>query len=96
MPPIEVQERLIAIERTRHPLCVAVAAKGIVLKESVVDKLLGTNVELAYKAPLSPNHEADPIAYIVEGTAVAIIDQYGDLPIELATMQKVINSEYLV
>lgn len=96
MPPVEVQERIIALERTRHPLRIAVAEKGIVFKQSIAEALLGNHVDVAYEAPVSSEHDSDPIAYIVEGSAVAIIDPYGEVKLELETMQKVINSDHLV
>jgi hypothetical protein len=39
--------------------------------------------------------DSDPIAYVRRGTAVAIIAQYGDFPIEKEVMLQVINSEHL-
>lgn len=97
-PPAEVQERLIAAERARLPLNIAVVGDAIAFKESVAGVLINERkshwdeVERQRQEAL----RLDPIAYVIEGTAVAIIDQYGDFPIEKAVMNEVINSEHLV
>ena len=95
-PPLEVQERLLAAERARFTLCVAVVGEAISFKESIADVLIrGKQEDLIERARLA-SLDRDPIAYVVEGSAVAIIDQYGDFPIELEVMNQVINSEHLV
>lgn len=40
--------------------------------------------------------KADPILYVVIGSAVAIVGQYGDLPAERAVIDGIVNSEHLL
>jgi hypothetical protein len=92
--PAEVQKRLISAERARLPIHIAVVGEAIGFKEPLVETLLDT--EHGLLANEAAHAELDPIAYVVEGNAVAIIDQYGDFPIEHDVMNEVLNSEHLV
>ena len=97
-PPAEVAQRLVAAARTGLPMRLAVVGEAIAFKESVADVLIGER--RAHWEMEESRYQAlkllDPIVYIVEGTAVAIIDQYGDFPIEKEVIERVINSEHLV
>lgn len=95
-PPADVQERLIAAERARLPLNIAVVGDAIAFKEPVADVLVGIRGKYWDEVERLEALNRDPIAYVIEGTAVAIIDQYGEFPIEKEVMNKVINSEHLV
>ncbi len=95
-PPAEVQERLIAAERARLPLNIAVVGDAIAFKEPVADVLVGIRGKYWDEVERREALDRDPIAYVIEGTAVAIIDQYGEFPIEREVMNRVINSEHLV
>jgi len=95
-PPAEVQERLIAAERARLPLNIAVVGDAIMFKEPIADVLVGIRTKHWEEVERQEALRLDPIAYVVEGSAVAIIDQYGKFPIEQAVMNQVINSEHLV
>lgn len=95
-PPTDVQERLIAAERARLPLNIAVVGDAIAFKEPVADVLVGIRGKYWDEVERLEALNRDPIAYVIEGTAVAIIDQYGEFPIEKDVINKVINSEHLV
>lgn len=95
-PPADVQERLIAAERARLPLNIAVVGDAIAFKELVADVLVGIRGKYWDEVERLEALNRDPIAYVIEGTAVAIIDQYGEFPIEKEVINKVINSEHLV
>ena len=97
-PPAKVQERLVAVERTRLPLHFAVVPEAIMFKESVADAFINAGNRTWTKVKVNGQIQLnrDPIAYVVEGTAVAIIDQYGQFPIEIEVMREVINSDHLV
>lgn len=95
-PPLEVQERLVIAERARLPLNVAVVGDAIMFKEPVADVLVGVRQKYWEEVDRLVTLNRNPIAYVIEGTAVAIIDQYGDFPIEKEVMSEVINLEHLV
>lgn len=40
--------------------------------------------------------QSDPIVYVEHGSAIAIVAQYGDFPIEQQVIEKVMNSIHLV
>lgn len=93
--PAEVVERVLAVERARLPLHVAVVAEAISFKESVADAVLRSRTKFWEDVARMEALKRDPIHYVVEGSAVAIIDQYGEFPIEQAVINQVINSEHL-
>ncbi len=92
-PPQEVQEILVAAERARLPMHIAVVGDAIAFKENPADALLKAHEQ--WKAE-QRKLQQDPIAYVIEGTAVAIVSQFGDFPVERAVVSRVINSEHLV
>lgn len=92
-PPQEIAERIIAAERTRLPMHVAVVGEAISLQEDVASILIKEQARLAELAHVPTTR--DPIVYVVEGTAVAIVAQFGDFPIEKDVMLEVLSSEYL-
>lgn len=93
--PPEVVERVLAVERARLPLHVAVVAEAISFKEPIVDAVLRSRTKYWEEIAQLEALKRDPIHYVVEGSAVAIIDQYGEFPIEQAVINQVINSEHL-
>jgi hypothetical protein len=95
-PPPEVQERIVAAEHTKLPLHVAVVGEAIAFKEPVADVLIGERAEHWAEVKRQELLDRDPIVYVIVGSAVAIIDQYGEFPIEKEVMHEVINSEHLV
>jgi hypothetical protein len=93
-PPDDVQETLLKAERGGLELKLAVVGEAIALRENVADVLLKRQRQI--QEEIERSAKLDPIVYIRHNTAIAIIDQYGDFPIEKAVMLKVINSEHLV
>ncbi|MCX6714900.1 MAG: hypothetical protein NTX72_03730 [Candidatus Uhrbacteria bacterium] len=96
IPPANVQERLVATERARMPLHVAVVPEAIHFRQNIVDILMGIHDANVEKETKHPDLSRDPIIFVIEGTAVAIIDQYGDFPIEEDIIVEVVNSMHLV
>lgn len=96
IPPADVQERLIKAERARMDLYVAVVQEAIHFRRNLVDVLIESTSPKAEAECHHPDLRRDPIAYVIEGSAVAIIDQYGDFPIEQEIVKDVVNSIHLV
>ena len=94
-PPEDVQKRLIAAERARLPLHIAIVPDAISFRENPVNAILKEQ-DARWAAERAASLSQDPIAYVVEGFAVAVIDQYGDFPIEREVINEVVNSEHLV
>lgn len=88
--PSDVQEKLVALERARLTMRIAVVKEAIGVDGKLQGAIIGKFVE-AMEAL-----KRDPIVFVREGTAVAIIAQFGDFPIEKEVIEKVINSEHLV
>lgn len=92
-PPKAVQDKLAGAARARLPLHVAAVPEAIGFKENPANALIG--VRRKYWKEMERLAARDPIVYTIEGNAVAIIDQYGDFPIEQEVINEVVNSEYL-
>lgn len=93
-PPKDVQERIALAERARLPINLAVTPDAVTFLEDPTAVILKEEQRRWDDQLL--RLKADPIAYVIECSAVAIIDQYGDFPIEKEVINEVINSEYLV
>lgn len=93
-PPPEVQQILVKANLANLHLKVAAVREGITLREDPYDVFMKAEKKrLLEEARLRAL--ADPIVYMVEGSAVAIIAQYGDFPIEQELVTEVVNSVYL-
>lgn len=89
VPPTDVQGILIAAESLKFQLKVAVVGGAISFCEPIADALVGKSGERWENAARS---QQDPIVYIQNGSAVAILAQFGDFPLELDVMTKLVNS----
>lgn len=90
-PPPEIEQKLIRAERARLPLHIAVVGEAIALRDDVASIFIGERTrqltEMTWARFLS-----DPIVYVIEGSAVAVLAQFGNFPIEHEVMREVINS----
>lgn len=91
-PPADVAAKLIATTNAGLKLKVAAEAGAIGFKESLGDLRKQALSEEARRIAAM----ADPIIYTEEGTATAIIAQFGDFPIERAVVEAVVSSANLV
>jgi hypothetical protein len=96
VPSPEMQDELIAAQRARLPLRIAAPSRAFSFKQSVGDLLVGKGSETWLPPSKSNASPLDPIAYVIEGTAVAIVAQYGDFPLDPDVIKQVVNSEHLV
>jgi len=91
IPPAEVAAVLLKLQSFQ--LQIAAAPGAISFEPSVADMFRQKEIEIAA-------HEKwireDPVVFIVNQSAVAIIAQFGDFPDEQAAVQRVINSPYLI
>ncbi len=92
--PADVAARVLAAERTGLTLQVALVREAITFKESVSAVLLSYRDYLMEVARLEALNR-DPIIYVTVGSAVAIVDQFGEFPIEKGVMNEVISSDHL-
>lgn len=90
-PTSETQAMLVALERTRLPIHIAVPADGIRFKESVADALVGIRANVSDVAKSPTGSTCAPIAYVIEGSAVAIIP-FGAFPIPSEVIDKIVNT----
>lgn len=89
-PPGDVIEKLIHAERARLPLRVAAVGEAIRLRQDVASVFIEERAREIEAARAQTSR--DPIIYVTEGSAVAIVAQFGDFPIEHKVMCEVINS----
>lgn len=89
-PPEDVVETLIRAERTRLPLQVAAVGEAIRLRHDVVSIFAEAGARQIEAELLAATH--DPIIYVREGSAIAIVAQFGDFPIEQEVIREVVNS----
>jgi hypothetical protein len=92
-PPIDVADILCRLPRTELTVHIAAEAGAISLKHGLKDVF-----DEAYDGLLA-HEEAlrkDPIIYVQQGMAVAIVAQFGDFPIERALIDDVLASEHLL
>jgi hypothetical protein len=92
-PPGDVVEKLIRAERARLPLRVAAVGEAIRLRDDVASVFIEERARQIEGVRTQTSR--DPIVYVTEGSAVAIVAQFGDFPIEHEVMTEVINSFYL-
>lgn len=89
-PPEDVVETLIRAERARLPLQVAAVGEAIRLRHDVVSVFTEARARQIEAERLEASR--DPIIYVKEGSAVAIVAQFGDFPIEQEVIREVVNS----
>ncbi|MGB3073064.1 MAG: hypothetical protein WBP40_01725 [Candidatus Moraniibacteriota bacterium] len=92
-PPADVQETIIRAQRSGLVLHTAAVPEAIAFAENLVDKVFAIHTE--QEAERIANARLDPIVYVEEGKAVAILAQFGDFPIEQELVKKVIGSAFL-
>ncbi|MFZ1655091.1 MAG: hypothetical protein WBO92_01305 [Candidatus Moraniibacteriota bacterium] len=92
-PPADVQETIIRAQRSGLVLHTAAVPEAIAFAENLVDKVFAIHTE--QEAERIANSRLDPIVYVEEGKAVAILAQFGDFPIEQELVNKVIGSAFL-
>lgn len=93
-PPEDVQKTLVAAERGEALLQLAVVGDAITLRDDPLDALLHHR-QREIEKERATYALLDPIVYVTEGSAVAIIAQYGDFPIEQEVINEVVNSVHL-
>lgn len=94
-PPADVQETLVSAERCGVTLRLAVVGDAITFRDDPGDALMNYRKREIAEQPTGLHAWLDPIVYVVEGRAVAIIAQFGDFPIEKEVIKEVIDSVHL-
>lgn len=89
-PTLGVQDKLVRLEKARLPVQIA-AVNGAFGVSAKID-----NLHIESYAKDSSDCVRDPIIYVTEGSAVAIVEQYGDFSIEQDVITEVINSVHLI
>ena len=92
-PPADVQETIIRAQRSGLVLRTAAVPEAIMFAEDLADKVIAVHTE--QEAERIANARLDPIVYVQEGNAVAILAQFGDFPIELELVKQVASSAFL-
>lgn len=93
-PPADVAATLFKIRNFPFNLSVAAVADAISFERSIEDML---KVEVSKMARERQQAlDADPIVYCEHGSAVVLIAQFGNFPIEKQVVDQVLNSEYLI
>ena len=87
--PKHIEEKMLALEKTRLPVYVGITAEQLIVQAS----LYGHTITLRQA---EDPRDRDPILYVVEGSAVGIIDQYGEFPLERETAMTALNTAQLV
>lgn len=96
-PPADVADILLKASSGEYlGLKVAAVAEAIGFKESPSDIVRNEAHRREEEARRKEMIDADPIVYHEEGTAAAIIAQFGDFPIEKAVVDAVVASDDLI
>ena len=91
-PPDDVAQTLLKAKGlTLH---VAAVPEAIAFAEPIEDVLRRESARMIDSPEWRLMH--DPIIYIEQGSAIAVIAQFGDFPIEQGVVNEVVNSEYLL
>jgi hypothetical protein len=90
--PADVQGTLVKAAQAGFEIKIAAVADAITLREDLFAVLMKSQTR---RLETMRQAGADPIAFVAEGSAVAIIAQYGDFPIEVALIDEVAQSVYL-
>jgi hypothetical protein len=93
--PDDVQKRLVRSENLGLPLQLAVVGEAISFKEDVAEALIGNRAYWENYWRARSEAQNDPIVFVIHGTAVGVLAQYGDFPIEQEVVTKVVNSIHL-
>lgn len=88
-PPAEVQEQVARLEQAHMKIGVAADKAAIGISGDALSKALYGS----WVAQLP--QLKDPIVFVQEGNAVAIIAQYGDFEVERAAIQEIVSVEHL-
>jgi hypothetical protein len=88
-PPVDVQKKLRAAAKTKMDLHVAAVPEAIGFKDDVAAVLL--NAEQKRQEAIV-EAKRDPIIFLEDGDAVAIVAQFGDFPIEQAVVEEAIRT----
>lgn len=94
--PAKVQERLLAAEKAGLTMHLAAVGDAIVLREDVGDIIVGLRAKEWDVRGRELMLKYDPIIYVVHGSAVAVLDQFGEFPIEKEVINEVVNSEHFI
>ncbi len=89
-PPQYVQEKLVALEKTRLPVHIAAVQEAIASSFPLSNKIIGT------KRTFDTSMPREPVIYVIQGSAVAIVELYGDFPMDQDFVKEVINSTDLI
>lgn len=96
-PPVSFLENLNKLSDARYPVRIAATPDAVAFSPSAKTLLLrDTNVAIEENARqlLASRPSFDPIAYVVKGSAVAVIDQFGDLAFEKKVVEEVISTHF--
>ncbi len=99
-PPTDVAETLLKAHKANIRLKVALVPEAISFTETPYQILTRDHQarvkEKERQRELAREFKNDPIAYYEVGSAVAIIAQFGDFPIEKEVVDRVVNSEHII
>lgn len=87
-PPDDVAQILLRVQDLN--LGVAATAEAIRFNDTPSVLIAGT-----YNERARAGEYPDPIIFIEQGEAVAVIAQFGDFPVEREVVDRVVNSEHL-
>lgn len=98
LPPVpqRVQERILAAEKAGLTMHVAAVGEAIALREDVSESIVGLRAAEWDVRGHELMLKYDPIIYVVHGSAVAVLDQFGEFPIEKEVVNEVVNSEHFI
>lgn len=104
-PPADVQQTLKSMLHTKLPLHLALVSDAIGISDQLITMMTqsirdrGHERQEANRLQEERRRESiknDPIVYMEHGSAIAIVAQYGNFPIEKQVVHQVMNSIHLV
>ncbi len=95
-PPEDVAVTLLRANSYNLPLWVAADPSALSFDVPIEALLQDEMNRQEERRKMMPLLEHDPIVYVIQGEAAAIIAQFGDFAIEEEVMQKVMHSEFLI
>lgn len=97
-PPADVAQKLAKLRNAKVEVVIVAAAEAIAFPSDVASLLAEAGREHVRRESgfRGFGAHADPIICAVNGTAMAIVDQFGKVTVEEETVRKIVNSDFLI
>ena len=96
-PPAEVAQKLAKLRGSNIEMVIVASAEAIAFPEDVGSLLSRMGQHYVYAHSFRRfGRCGDPIICAVKGTAMVIIDQFGDIALEEETVKKIVDSDFLI